>query len=910
MSNVSKGTVKIVLAAVAVLLVAVFCAQPAHAEVCNLKVVTDASPDYTDMQSMIRSITAKWPDTKDKCWAMFYWVHIGRRQTSPMILHGVEVSDPIRQFNDYGYAMCSTVSGINTAIWNAMGLKIKFWDIGNHTVSECLYDDKWHIYDDSMSALYTLCDGKTIAGVTDVGAEGSCNLSGGKKERFHVAKYHCLTATSTPNGFLTGSDCNRSLDSEGNCFRPNVLQYRYYECGWDQGYRYALNLKPGEEYTRYYSRLDVPQVDSSGKAVQGKFMHAITHQPLESSDCYTPNYGEHPEQPPFDPERGFNIRGNGEWIFHPNLTAGEYNKVIYSESNIAAVKPAGLQAAKAGTAEVVFPIQSANVTTSMWINAKVFRKSADDVVKFSFITNDARDWQEIKPTSDRSTEGGESDVSLKLPASINGAYQTLIKITLQGKAAEDAVLRDIQIRTITQVNAKTQPKLNIGKNTIYIGAGDQTETVTCWPNIGQDKYKDLVVDEKNIVTTTPSGSGWINYGHVHSKDPKDEAYIVYRISAPNDFTKLTYGGRFSNRYQNESIDMSYSFDEGKTWTKSWTLTSADQPWDTLHSEVVDKVPAGTKSILAKYTLHGRGNSIHSIFMEGNYKVRDTQFKPMEVTFRWAEKQEDYSVVERSHTVLVEKLPLRYTINVGGADHPVMRSLTMNMVGSSASTQPAKYGYSDGKDAGGEKFVGKWQTVGKVLTVGKKYKLSAPSSKAFGASDDANGTLLTDGMVGGFEVGGLVPRDGISWSDKEGSPDITVDLEKAEKLGAFRIHLTAGWPAPDALMGQFKDKIEVLTSADGEKFASQGFFNLNMRFKDVAWNYMLPDIERLQGYNFELILPKPVEACYVKYKVTPSAGHNMVITEVQALDFIKYEPFDMRLALPDENVDVVRAKTGK
>jgi hypothetical protein len=41
----------------------------ARAEVCNLKVVTDANPDYTDVGSMIHSITSNWPQTKDKCWA-------------------------------------------------------------------------------------------------------------------------------------------------------------------------------------------------------------------------------------------------------------------------------------------------------------------------------------------------------------------------------------------------------------------------------------------------------------------------------------------------------------------------------------------------------------------------------------------------------------------------------------------------------------------------------------------------------------------------------------------------------------------------------------------------------------------------------------------------------------------------
>ena len=101
--------------------VVILVAAPARADVYNLKVVTDASPDYTDMDSMVHSICSKWPTTKEKVWAMYYWTHLARRQTSPMMLHGHELGDPIRQFNDYGFTMCSTVAGVNCAIWHHMG---------------------------------------------------------------------------------------------------------------------------------------------------------------------------------------------------------------------------------------------------------------------------------------------------------------------------------------------------------------------------------------------------------------------------------------------------------------------------------------------------------------------------------------------------------------------------------------------------------------------------------------------------------------------------------------------------------------------------------------------------------------------------------------------------------------------
>jgi hypothetical protein len=98
----------------------------ARGQMCNVKVVTDASPDYYDLDSLIYSATSRWSTPQEKCWALFYWNHIARRQTSPMHLHGLELTDPIRQFNDYGYTMCSTVAGINgSPFWDALKGEVK-----------------------------------------------------------------------------------------------------------------------------------------------------------------------------------------------------------------------------------------------------------------------------------------------------------------------------------------------------------------------------------------------------------------------------------------------------------------------------------------------------------------------------------------------------------------------------------------------------------------------------------------------------------------------------------------------------------------------------------------------------------------------------------------------------------------
>jgi hypothetical protein len=108
-------------------------------------VVTDASPDLTDLRSFVDSATSRWGTTEQKVWALYYWTHILKRQANPIVLHGFEVTDPIRNFNDFGFTMCSTISGINQTLYETLGLQHQFWDICNHTVSQVYYNGKFHV---------------------------------------------------------------------------------------------------------------------------------------------------------------------------------------------------------------------------------------------------------------------------------------------------------------------------------------------------------------------------------------------------------------------------------------------------------------------------------------------------------------------------------------------------------------------------------------------------------------------------------------------------------------------------------------------------------------------------------------------------------------------------------------------
>jgi hypothetical protein len=444
------------------------------------------------------------------------------------------------------------------------------------------------------------------------------------------------------------------------------------------------------------------------------------------------------------------------------------------------------------------------------------------------------------------------------------------------------------------LNGKTQPQLLLGTNTVYVGLDGQTDSVVLWPDLQGENYKPYVVEEKNIASQ-PKHPGY--QGVLHAAKPKEDAYVIFKIDTPGDMTAVTYGGRFYNRAPKSRIELLHSFDGGQTWQTSYSLTKTDTPWDVIHYETAADVPAGCRSVLFKYLLSSSAAgkdacSLYSVRMEAKYKPADTAFRPLEVTYNWSEVQPDYSLVERSHTQLVTSVPFTYPIHVGGADHPVVNSLRVSLKGTAGGV---KYGYSDDKEAPGTKFVPRWVTYGQNLANGAKYAVSVPSKSNWGAGDP-DGKKLTDGITGPPYAGGIGPGFALCW-EKGDDPAIDVDLGREQSCGAFRIHLSAGWPWWDALKGQVKDAVEVRTSQDGDDFVSRGFFNLNIRRKDVPINHIMPDDETATGFSYEMIPTEPVEARFVRFKIT--AQRTLTVSEVQVLDSIRYEPFDLRIALPGQ-----------
>ena len=668
-----------------------------------------------------------------------------------------------------------------------------------------------------------------------------------------------------------------------NDFNPNGLKYRPYYNNWNWGHRYILNLRQHETYLRYSRTL--------GNTI----------------DYYVPN--PPPSGP--DPELShpnYHIRANGQWVFTPALNAAGTSSDAISWTGMAIMSSGtGFQPGAVNqTGQVVYKIEAANVITSVKIDATFKRATSGDVNTVEVSVNNGLTWTNVWTNSTT----GTALQTINVNSQVNGYYEALVRISLKGQTnVTNAQLTTLQFTTVTMLNGKTQPRLRLGRNVVYVDKGEQSGSIEYWPDLQNYGYRQYSVDESNV--SSGVGSGYLS--NMWGVNGDQDAWVTFKVDTPGDMNRLIYGGRLYNRGTDGGpshtmgtahIDFLHSFDNGATWTQSYTLTSTNQPWDVIHYETVTNIPQHVRSVLVKYrwnSQYGAGRNVCGLYatrMEANYWPGDSVSRPMEVKFTWKERQTDYSTITRSHMQLVPSTPYSYVINVGGADHPVMDCLQMNVQGVNG---PVTYGYSDGIDVGGTKFQDRWVTFGNILSTGKSYTCNKVSRTDWGAGDP-DGTKLTDGVVGSSYTGGTAMGMGAIWKSDTppvGVPvKITVDLGSARQCGAFRLH-TFGYPWWDSMKGQQKSQAAVYTSTDNVNFVHSGTFNLNLRWKDIPANYMWTDEESFCAHNFEVILPSQVSARWVQFQLWPCASPSyfMDVSEVQVLSGITYAPFDLKLAPP-------------
>ena len=234
-------------------------------------------------------------------------------------------------------------------------------------------------------------------------------------------------------------------------------------------------------------------------------------------------------------------------------------------------------------------------------------------------------------------------------------------------------------------------------------------------------------------------------------------------------------------------------------------------------------------------------------MEANHKVPVGKPTPVEVTFNWTERQEDYSLVERSHTQVVEKLP------VDVHDQRRRRGSSGRGV---ADDQPARARGGDVKPATATARTRRREVGRQVGDVRQEPRAWASRTRSRSRRRRTVGRRRP-----GDEEADRRPR-GLELLRRHaatGRPALEQGHEarRSPSTSASRrrpppsASTSTAIPAQDAIKGQVKDEVEVLVSDDGKEFKPAGKFDFNLRWKDIPVNYMWTDEETFVAHNHTL-----------------------------------------------------------
>jgi hypothetical protein len=336
----------------------------------NIHVYTDNVPDYTDLDSYEFSATDLFATDQEKCIQIWKWASRTTHQMSRTAEKGRGIFDHVLQFNSYPNTFCGFYAAFNTTVWEHMGYKAQYVELGDHTVSQVSWDGgtSYHLFDSSMR-MYCLKHDGVVASCQDIMDANTCSLSEGlgaaAAEPGHFYLYHfakeCGTNPVDPIGHPNLTDpwgyrgavdnpvpnartLRNGADSYTGGFTPSQ-----YSTQSRRGFKYSLDLHPYQVYTKYF--LERGDTEDYYRTTSGSF----NGDPNDSSNFV-------------------NMRGNGHWEFDPDLSTTAYRKIIFSENATIHRTENGdsgpqiRPAAAAASAEIFFKVNSANVTTSAAIH--------------------------------------------------------------------------------------------------------------------------------------------------------------------------------------------------------------------------------------------------------------------------------------------------------------------------------------------------------------------------------------------------------------------------------------------------------------------------------------------------------------------------------------------------------------
>lgn len=927
-SNPTTPRPRTALLAAMLLLSTQLCLPSApQAAVYNLHLYTDSNPDYTTVESFLETALPVWQTPQEQAIALWRWGVRNRRQTSATYENGRPIYDPVLMFNDYANTYCAYISGALEAQVEALGgdWRARYLELSDHTVMEMSWDQglNWHLFDASMN-IYCFTPDGVVASAAQVRESRASELSLLLGETGPVPGHDYLYGFAPecgsnpvnparagdlgyPWGYRVASDepvpFSRTLRNGADSYLTSVTyedQYTHVRLG----HRYRLNLRRGESYTRHWTHLG------------------------EGTDYYRAHaHGGDPD----DTHSAGDLRGNGRWLFEPDLATVGYRLSMHDESGLRHRTEAGwtgpnLQPALAGvTGQVTFKVYGANVVTSAAVDLQGRRNAPGDVLRLRVSRDEGLNWT----TAWTATTTGAIDTQVQLPSAVlGGARDWLCRIEMTGAAAVTSCGLDaIRITTVTQLNRLSLPKLVRGANTVRLRLGAQEESALLWPALHDNglgpQYLGTAHASSNVVADNHAERIWTAI--LRPALGGTPAQVTWRLTTPTPITGLRYGGSFLARETGplDRVELAHAFADDPFTTDAAFDAASSPTWDgRLYAEPAS-LPPGQQDVRLRYTFgssheaSSTSTGVQDALMMVSHTPRDPQRQPVDVTWCWLEHRREGDV-ERRYTRRAFGTDEMWQINVGGFRDPTMLWVRVNLPGANPDGE-APQGYHDGIDVGSGagrdlvRYGFRWQDN---VAHGAPYTVSRPAG---GGNADTGGSELTNGCLvppTTYSTSYYVQEQTALWP---GDMPVTVTLD----LGAGQADVNRTVAAlritthqPDATYCH-PDSIVISGAAEGE-----GYQVLGVIRHDQVWDppgdflghesdqsphlAALPAGGRL-SYPFWLVLPQPRPLRYLQCTFQPLPGRGLALSEIQALSAVTvtdwpdrevYMPVVSGVGLPD------------
>ena len=834
----------------------------------QLRLTSDASPDFTDLPSLVHSVTDRWDTPEEKCIAIWSLARNSRRQTACSRENGRLLWDPILQYNSYGALNCGIVSSLNVACWQVLGYKTRYVELGDHTVSEVSWDDgaSWHMFDSSMSFF---C-------YNDQGQVASCQEILDSKGKFYIENpAHQCASHAGSDGWRKAADqpvlYQRTLQ-EGAASYTDGFEAQNDTDRARTGRRYLLALHPGQSYTRYWSPLeDQPSYKGT----------------IEAADCFRPVAGIDPNK---QHDLG-NLRGNGVWKTVIDFSNPDSFNRLYEHQNVRAAEDRSrITAANPDSpAWLVVKVSAANVITSMQLN---FDSShgPNGQQSFSVSTDCGITWQEVW----KATEQGSTQPRIRLRQEVAGVTDCLVRWESKHRdSSTSESIGNIEITTITQVNRRTLPRLTLGTNEIRLSEGEQLETMDFWPWLAQDEPHSTPWQEENSARATIDKEVYYR-ATIGPKENNREGFVTWKLELPTRLRKVDLFAVLINKFKDSYVALQVSFD-GKNYQELLRRSDDSGLVDPLAKLTLDgeRIPENARTIYLRcvyFCRHGADSytmpGLHDLLVTTSCDPRPEKREPIAIRYEWLEHHQDQQNL-RSHTEVVSHLPHVYRVNTSGHRDPTMMSVSISSVSAINAVSP---GYSDNQDPGDRHETSPVRyRFGRNLARNMSYRTSRPADAASG-NVDTDQVELTNGKIiaATDELTSPVIQPATAYWDAQGPVEVVVDLKEAKSVQGVRVHTHQ--PSKEYCHPKF---VEISTSSDGEQWQLAGKILHDELWHPPAdyeaWEHdddpkyqALPAGGRL-AYGFPFAFDKEKQARYVRFTIQPQASRGVGLSELEVFD---------------------------